>query len=131
MSFEVLIYVTGVLLFSIFRSGSIVLKTSQDLIADNMLYVEALLTIEKVDEFKCTYLCDRYTKNKSNLRKYTKESETCECLIASEFFADSRKISKKMDYAILLVDRKCFCILYRPSIVSNQTFGSISFKKMI
>ena len=128
ISCEVLIYATGILLISIFCSGSVVLKTSQDLIANNKLYVEILLTIKTVDEFKCIYLCDRYTKSKSNLRKSTEESETCECLFASEFFADSTKISKKMDYAILLVDRKCFCMLYRPSTVSNQTFGSISSK---
>ena len=112
VSCEVLTYVTGILLISIFCSRSVVLKTSQDLIANNILYVETLLTIKTVDEFKCTYLCDRYTKSKSNLRKYNKESETCECLFASEFFADSREISKKMDKSVLLINRKCFCMLY-------------------
>ena len=115
MSFDVLIYAIGILLISIFPSESIFLKTSQDLIANNILYVETLLTIETVDEFKCTYLCDRYTESKSNLRKYTEESETCECLFASEFFADSRKISKKMQSSVLLVNRKCFCMLYKKS----------------
>ena len=80
ISFDILVYATGTLLASIFNSESIVSKTSLDLIADKILYVETLLTIKTVKELKCFYFCDRLTKNKRNLRKYTEESETCETL---------------------------------------------------
>ena len=112
ISFDVLVYATGYLLISVFRLESIVLKTSQDLIVVNIFYVETSLSIKTVDEFKCTYLFDRSERSKTNMRKYTKESETCECFFASEFFADSRDNSKKMDNSKLLVNGNWFCKFY-------------------
>ena len=130
ISFDVSVYATGTLLISIFHSESIVLRTSLDQIADNILYVETLLTIKTVEEFKCTYFCDRLTKNKRNLRKYTEESETCEYFFASDFCADSRDISKKMDNSILLLTVSGFACCTR-SFDGRQSYFKIYLFKTL
>ena len=68
-------------------------KTSQDVIIDNIVFVETLVTIVPTIEPMCFFLCERMTEGRANLRNYNQSTNKCVCFFASEDFRDSRKVA--------------------------------------
>ena len=83
----------------------LVVKVGKDVVVDNSLFVDTLLTIVPTIEALCPHLCDDLTDGKTNLRKYDKKSGVCECFFASQGFRDSRKVAPVSEGVVFFVNR--------------------------
>ena len=106
MNSTYLINFIALIVSSLFIVGtSLVVKTPQDVIIDNSIFVETLVTMVPTIEPMCSFLCERATEGQANLRTYNHNTKNCTCFIASEEFRDSRKVAPVVEEVTFFANR--------------------------
>ena len=105
------------LLSCISTGAPLVVKVGKDVVVDNSLFVETLLTIAPTIEVLCPRLCDDLTDGETNLRKYDKKSGVCECFFASGGFRDSRKVAPVSEGVVFFVNRRYTFFYFEENLI--------------
>ena len=114
--------------------SSVFVKTPKDVIVDNSVFVELLLTILPAIESTCLYHCEIRTEGRANLGRYNNQSKACECFLASEeYFRDSRDVAPSVANGTFTVNRKIlFKMLTAPKNVAKcgrQTCTTFKYRR--
>ena len=80
------------------------LKTTKDLIVENDVFVEFLLTVQTLAQSCCTAQCSFLTRRKANLMTFRFDNSRCECYFASLEFRDSRKSATDLEDKVILIE---------------------------
>ena len=89
---------------------SVFIKVKRDIVSDNLLFVDSLLTIYPAVEHLCVSQCEKLTKQIANLVKYNRRNGACQCLLVSEKFRDTRDFAPQLESATKIFI-KCECRL--------------------
>ena len=104
---EKLIFLTFLSLYKLnFGSGVVYQKVDKDLTSDNAPYVKTVKTVYSVFETLCSYKCGIFSESTSNFFKFSQISQTCECMIASDDFTDTRRISQQLEASFFMIERE-------------------------
>ena len=104
---ELFVFCSLVLIFAVLSGSSVFVKTPKDVIVDNSVFVELLLTILPTIKSTCLYHCEIRTEGRANLGRYNNQSKACECFLASEeYFRDSRDVAPSVVDGTFIVNRK-------------------------
>ena len=101
----IFIFISVIVSFLVTVETSLVVKTSKDVIIDNIVFVENLVTIVPTIKPMCSFLCERVTQGRANLRTYNQNAKTCSCFVASEEFRDPRKVAPVLEEVTFVANR--------------------------
>ena len=112
------------LIFAVLSGTSVFVKTPKDVILDNSVFVELLMTILPAIESTCLYHCETRTEGRANLRRYNSLSKECKCFVASEAdFRDSRDVAPIVQNVTFIIN--CKNILTQGVYLQNFQGGCI------
>ena len=105
---------------------SVFIKVKRDIVSDNVLFVDSLLTIYPAAEHLCVSQCEKLTEKSTNLVKYNRRSGTCHCFLVSHKFRDTRDFAPQLE-SVTEVFIKCERRLNELRKVSFSSFFLIFF----